>query len=92
MGNDSGRSGPSCSAGYVSFPSSTLRNDVSLCSVAGPAPTMSNTSHPFTVNASAISDRWHRYGTASAHIVAVASARANPINSFNPSANSAVAM
>jgi hypothetical protein len=40
-----------------------------LC--GGGAVMMSRTSHLFLISASAMSERWHRHGTASAHIIAV---------------------
>ena len=47
---------------------------------------------PRTVKASAMSERWQRHGTASAHINAIRPWFANRINSWRLSANSGVCM
>ena len=51
---------------------------------------MSSTRIPRTVSASAMSERWQRHGTASAHMIALRFCPANFINRCNPASNSEV--
>ena len=51
---------------------------------------MSSTRIPRTVSASAMSERWQRHGTASAHMIALRFCPANFINRYNPASNSEV--
>src|SRR5439155_23045 len=55
-------------------------------------PTMCRTSTPRAVSASAMSWRWHREGTASAHRMAVGRASANSISRSSAARNAVVAM
>ena len=57
----------------------TWANGVSLCSLGAALLTISRARMPRTSSASATSERWHRHGTASAHISAVGRASANLI-------------
>ena len=50
------------------------------------------TSHPFLTSASAMSERWQRHGTASAHMMAVSLKLAIFVSASKPSENSGVAM
>jgi hypothetical protein len=69
---------------------STFANGVSLCRFLFPAPMMCHTSMPRAVSASAMSERWQRHGTASAHMIAVREGIAN--NASIARSNSAVCM
>jgi len=48
---------------------------------------MSSTRIPRTVNASAMSERWQRHGTASAQMIALRFCAANLINRCSPASN-----
>jgi hypothetical protein len=60
--------------GYVISSPRTRANGVSLCACRRFAPTISQTATPRTSNASAISERWQRHGTASAHMMVCSNA------------------
>src|SRR5213594_4696583 len=69
-------------------PASTRAKEVSEWAVGADLPVMCITLSPRTVSASAISERWHRQGTASAHMTATRLAAARPSSRAIASQNS----
>ena len=67
-------------------------NGVSRCGRVRPRPTMCSTITPRAKSASAMSDRWHRHGTASAHMIATGPSCASERSPTRPSSNSADCM
>jgi hypothetical protein len=70
----------------------TRAKDVSECARLRFSLMMSSTWTPLIISASPTSERWHRHGTASEHMIAAFLSEASFINRFMPSSNLAVCM